>query len=126
MFITLQKDSTMARLLFSAIFKAIFAKIEDEKTEREARETVDKINECLNNMLAESTQYHPPFLGCVLVGTVLKYQRNIVARELLCRKVFKIQIIFPSRYLTLDSSCEQSVVFLRKLPVLDNLMVFIL
>ena len=69
--IALQRDSTIARLLFGSIFKSIFNEIEKEKTEREARETVENINRCLNDMLDKSTQYFPPFVNCVLVRTCI-------------------------------------------------------
>ena len=62
-----QKDSLLARLLFSSVFKAIFAKIEEEKTEREAVEMTEKLRQSLNDMLQKSTQYFPPFIGCILV-----------------------------------------------------------
>ncbi|KAK2178224.1 hypothetical protein NP493_553g02014 [Ridgeia piscesae] len=61
-----QRDSPLARLLFSSVFKAIFAKIEEEKTEREAQDMTDTLRHSLNNMLEQSTQYFPPFIGCVL------------------------------------------------------------
>ena len=50
------------------VFKAIFDKMGDVKTERELEETVTQINTSLDNILSESTQYFPPFIGCVLVG----------------------------------------------------------
>ncbi|XP_074649158.1 DNA-dependent protein kinase catalytic subunit-like [Tubulanus polymorphus] len=60
-----QKDGVLAKILFSAIFKGIFAEIENVKTEREAAETVECINKYLNDMLANSTQYSPHFIGCI-------------------------------------------------------------
>ena len=62
-----QRDSTIAKLLFGMVFKAIFDKMGDVKTERELEETVTQINTSLDNILSESTQYFPPFIGCVLV-----------------------------------------------------------
>ena len=58
----------MAKMLFSSIFKAIFLEIDNIKTERESVEMVDRINKCLNAMLNNSTQYYPPFMGCILVS----------------------------------------------------------
>ena len=67
MLFCLQRDSTIAKLLFGMVFKAIFDKMGDVKTERELEETVTQINTSLDNILSESTQYFPPFIGCVLV-----------------------------------------------------------
>ena len=57
----------MARLLFSALFKAIFSLMDEEKTEREGQEITEKINNCFNEMLSSSTQYYQPFVACILV-----------------------------------------------------------
>ena len=64
--INFQRDSTVARMLFSSVFKAIFSQIEMEKTEREARETTEKITEGLNKALKDSTDFYAPFIACVL------------------------------------------------------------
>ena len=64
----LQRDSTIAKLLFGMVFKAIFDKMGDVKTERELEETVTQINTSMDNILSESTQYFPPFIGCILVS----------------------------------------------------------
>lgn len=64
----LQRDSTIAKLLFSAVFEAIFAGRTEVKTERELDSVTEQINASLHNILNESTLYHPPFIGCILVG----------------------------------------------------------
>ncbi|ELU11183.1 hypothetical protein CAPTEDRAFT_224273 [Capitella teleta] len=61
-----QRDSTIAKLLFVAVFQAIFTQIESEKTERESQSLVAKIESSLNKILETSTQYFSPFIGCVL------------------------------------------------------------
>ncbi|XP_052761107.1 DNA-dependent protein kinase catalytic subunit-like isoform X2 [Mya arenaria] len=60
------RDSTIAKLLFSGIFEAIFANMEDVKTEREMGEVIGQIGTSLDNVLTQSTVYFPPFVGCVL------------------------------------------------------------
>ena len=66
-----QRDSTVAKLLLSAIFQAIFANMDEVKTEREMGETIDQINKSLDNILSLSTKYYPPFIACVLVSNML-------------------------------------------------------
>ncbi|XP_022110985.1 DNA-dependent protein kinase catalytic subunit-like isoform X2 [Acanthaster planci] len=60
-----QRDASLARLLFSSLFRGIFSEIEEVKTEREAESTKVEINRHLNTMLSTSTQYFPPFISCV-------------------------------------------------------------
>lgn len=67
---TFQRDSTIAKLLFSGIFEAIFDSRNTVKTERELNDVTEQINTSLNNVLADSTLYFPPFIGCILVGTM--------------------------------------------------------
>ena len=64
---SLQRDATMARLLFSSLFRGIFSEIEKIKTEREAAAMVTDINRHVNTMLSTSTQFYPPFISCVQV-----------------------------------------------------------
>ena len=63
----LQRDSTVARLLFGAVFNSIFAQLEAVKTERECSDVCAQINSSLGEMLSSSTQYFAPFVGCVMV-----------------------------------------------------------
>ncbi|KAL5017908.1 hypothetical protein ScPMuIL_003630 [Solemya velum] len=60
------RDSTIAKLLFSAIFKAIFSEMDTVKTDREIQDMVAQINQSLDAILSGSIQYFPPFIGCVL------------------------------------------------------------
>ncbi|KAL4240201.1 hypothetical protein ACF0H5_000995 [Mactra antiquata] len=60
------RDSLVAKLLMSGIFQAIFAQIEEIKTEREMTECIDQINKSLDHILSQSTIYYPPFVACML------------------------------------------------------------
>ncbi|XP_077979786.1 DNA-dependent protein kinase catalytic subunit-like [Glandiceps talaboti] len=60
-----QRDSTVARQLFSSLFCAVFDQIEEVKTERESQEMIEDINKHLNLMFSNSTQYFSPFIGCI-------------------------------------------------------------
>lgn len=64
-----QRDNSVARLLLSSVFSAIYREKESLKPERECKEVTAKISQCLNRMLEESTHYFPPFIACVLVST---------------------------------------------------------
>lgn len=70
-----QRDSTIAKLLFSSLFSAIFERLYSEKLESEIKDITDKLGEYLTNMLASSVQYNPPFIGCVLVSINLVISR---------------------------------------------------
>ena len=50
------------------VFKAIFDKMGDVKTEEELEKTITQINTSMDNILSESTQYFAPFIGCILVS----------------------------------------------------------
>ena len=65
-----KRDASLARLLFSALFSGIFAKIEEEKTDREAAKLISDINQHLNAMISSSTQFHPPFVSCIQVKEI--------------------------------------------------------
>ncbi len=62
----MQKDATVGRILFGSVFKAIFGEIERVKTEREARETIEKIARGLNKVLRDSHEFCPALVACVL------------------------------------------------------------
>ena len=59
------KDSHMARLLFVAIFRAIYSGIDESLVEASAEETHKTLQEQLNAVLDMSVQYFPPFIGAV-------------------------------------------------------------
>ena len=61
----------MAKLLFGAIFKGIFSKMDEVKTEREVQDTIQQIQKSIGVVLTTSIQYFTPFISCLLVK--LKY-----------------------------------------------------
>ncbi|KAL8588517.1 hypothetical protein ACOMHN_043866 [Nucella lapillus] len=60
------RDSTVARLLFSAVFQAIYEERSKVKTEREVEEVKGQVKVSLTQMLATSTHYYPPFIACIM------------------------------------------------------------
>ncbi|XP_056017774.1 DNA-dependent protein kinase catalytic subunit-like isoform X2 [Ostrea edulis] len=60
------RDSTVAKLLFGAIFKGIFSKMDEVKTEREVQETIQQIQKSISTVLTSSIQYFTPFISCLL------------------------------------------------------------
>ena len=64
----LQRDSTIAKLLFGEVFKAIFNKMDEVKAEREIQSSIQQINTSIDTILSSSTNYFPPFISCVLVS----------------------------------------------------------
>jgi len=76
-----QRDSTIAKLLFSGIFESIFESRNTVKTERELDGVTEQINKSLNNVLSDSTLYFPPFIGCVLVCVCIMLTLIIVIRK---------------------------------------------
>ncbi|XP_035828316.1 DNA-dependent protein kinase catalytic subunit [Aplysia californica] len=59
------RDSTVASLLFSSLFQAIFRAMDQVKTEREMEELTAQINRSMESLLAQSTHYFPPFMGSI-------------------------------------------------------------
>ncbi|KAH9508229.1 hypothetical protein Btru_050515 [Bulinus truncatus] len=60
------RDSTIARLLFSSLFQAIFSEMDKVKTERETEELIQHINNSIEHILKESVFFFPPFMGSIL------------------------------------------------------------
>ncbi|XP_072167838.1 DNA-dependent protein kinase catalytic subunit-like [Diadema setosum] len=60
-----QRDSTLARLLFAALFRGIFARMPESCTERECEQCVVDIQTNLNHILTESNQFDAPFISCI-------------------------------------------------------------
>ncbi|XP_070581112.1 DNA-dependent protein kinase catalytic subunit-like [Ptychodera flava] len=60
-----QRDAGIARQLFTSLFCGIFKQIEEVKTEKETQDTIEDINKHVNMMLSNSSQYYPPFIGCI-------------------------------------------------------------
>ncbi|XP_041364232.1 DNA-dependent protein kinase catalytic subunit-like [Gigantopelta aegis] len=61
-----QRDSTVAKMLFSSMFKAIFAGMDGVKTDREIEEATQQINKSIESILTLSKQYFPPFIACIM------------------------------------------------------------
>ena len=72
----LQHDSGIARLLFSSLFSGIVGEMDEVLTDREVTETVATLQRCVNTALDNSSQYYPPFVGCLLVGS--SFARHLV------------------------------------------------
>lgn len=65
----LQCDSTFAKQLFSTLFQAVFSQIEEKLPEREGVSVTSDVNKAINDMMSSSTQFFPPFISSVQVGT---------------------------------------------------------
>ena len=65
-----QRDSNLARMLFSSLYRSLFAMVDRELTEREAENTVKAIKDGLNAVLESSTEFSAPFIGSLLVRVV--------------------------------------------------------
>ena len=64
-----QRDSNLARMLFSSLYRSLFAMADRELTEQEAETTVKTVNDGLNAVLQSSTECCAPFIGSLLVST---------------------------------------------------------
>ncbi|GFO12453.1 DNA-dependent protein kinase catalytic subunit [Plakobranchus ocellatus] len=60
------RDNTIANLLFSSLFQAIFSEMDQVKTERQIEELTDQINKSIEAIFSQSVLYFPPFIGCIL------------------------------------------------------------
>ncbi|RUS72684.1 hypothetical protein EGW08_019554 [Elysia chlorotica] len=60
------RDNTIASLLFSCLFRAIFSEMDQVKTERQTEELTDQINQSIEAIFAQSVLYFPPFIGSIL------------------------------------------------------------
>ncbi|XP_055874578.1 DNA-dependent protein kinase catalytic subunit-like [Biomphalaria glabrata] len=60
------RDSTVARLLFSSLFQAIFCEMDKLKTETEIEQLIQQINDSISHILRQSLYFFPPFLGSIL------------------------------------------------------------
>ena len=63
-----QRDSNLARMLFSTLYCSLFEKMERELEETEAESAVKAIREGLNEVLDHSTEYYAPFIGSIQVN----------------------------------------------------------
>ncbi|XP_061073095.1 DNA-dependent protein kinase catalytic subunit [Conger conger] len=55
-----QRDSTLAKQLFSSLFAGILVEMEGER-----RRVTEQLLEDINNFLSKSTIYFPPFVSCI-------------------------------------------------------------
>ena len=63
-----QRDSNLARMLFSSLYCSLFGLMERELGEEEGGTAVAAIRDGLNAVLTHSTDYHPPFIGSLHVS----------------------------------------------------------
>ena len=63
-----QRDSNLARMLFSNLYCSLFGLMERELGEEEGGTAVAAIRDGLNAVLTHSTDYHPPFIGSLHVS----------------------------------------------------------
>ncbi|XP_041924731.1 DNA-dependent protein kinase catalytic subunit isoform X1 [Alosa sapidissima] len=60
-----QRDATLAKQLFSALFSGILAEMERSKSSSEQRGVLEDLLQNMNIFLNKSTVYFPPFVACV-------------------------------------------------------------
>lgn len=63
-----QRDSTLARMLFASLFESVFAEVDYVLTDREAESTKRAVRDGLNAVMEASTLFHPPFIGSLQVS----------------------------------------------------------
>lgn len=66
-FRSVQSDLAVARQLFCVLLSAILDQVDEELPKKDAANLTSKINTCLNGMLSSTTQFHMPFVACILV-----------------------------------------------------------
>ncbi|XP_053349394.1 DNA-dependent protein kinase catalytic subunit [Clarias gariepinus] len=60
-----QRDSTLAKQLFSSLFSAVLKEMEQSRPSKEREGTLKKLLGDMNSFLQKSTKYFPPFIACV-------------------------------------------------------------
>ncbi|TRY56699.1 hypothetical protein DNTS_012969 [Danionella cerebrum] len=60
-----QRDATLAKQLFGALFAAVLKEMEGSKSNKEAADILKDLVQTLNSFLKTSTVYFPPFISCV-------------------------------------------------------------
>ncbi|KAI5104092.1 DNA-dependent protein kinase catalytic subunit [Silurus meridionalis] len=60
-----QRDSTLAKQLFSSLFSGVLVEMEQSKPAKERAGILKNILQDMNNFLHKSTTYFPPFIACV-------------------------------------------------------------
>lgn len=63
----LQRDSTLAKQLFSSLFSGVLKEMEQSKPSKEREGILKNLLQDMNNFLQKSTTYFPPFIACVQV-----------------------------------------------------------
>ena len=58
-----QKDTSLARMLFSSLYESVFKQLESLVTERDAETIVTAVCDGINAVLKSSTQFYPPLIG---------------------------------------------------------------
>ena len=64
----IQRDNSLARMLFASLFKSVFAEVDHVLTDREAESTKRAVRDGLNAVMEASTQFYPPFIGSLQVS----------------------------------------------------------
>ena len=64
----IQRDNSLARMLFASLFKSVFAEVDHVLTDREAESTKRAVCDGLNVVMEASTQFYPPFIGSLQVS----------------------------------------------------------
>ncbi|XP_060730052.1 DNA-dependent protein kinase catalytic subunit isoform X1 [Tachysurus vachellii] len=60
-----QRDSTLAKQLFSSLFSGVLVEMERNKSFKEREGILSNLLQDMNNLLYKSTTYFPPFIACV-------------------------------------------------------------
>ncbi|XP_060788690.1 DNA-dependent protein kinase catalytic subunit-like isoform X1 [Neoarius graeffei] len=60
-----QRDSTLAKQLFSSLFSGVLVKMEQSRPSKEREGILKNLLQDMNNFLHKSTTYFPPFIACV-------------------------------------------------------------
>jgi len=71
--VRLQHDSTLARMLFTLLYEAIFQQADSVLTSKDAEETTASIKEALNTIIDSSKIFHPPFIGSLQVWPMITF-----------------------------------------------------
>ena len=75
-----QRDSNLARMLFSSLYCSLFGLVERELEEEEGETAVAAIRDGLNAVLTHSTDYDPPFIGSLHVSKTWRRIYGVMRR----------------------------------------------
>lgn len=84
MLYTHQRDSHLARMLFSTLYRSLFVMVERELTDSDAQMSVKAIRDGLNAVLEASTEFSAPFIGSLhvnafIIHTIFVFISNALA-----------------------------------------------